>query len=160
MQAPELITTVQALPVVQALGADATLRAQCDRPTLCIPAHALVALATQLRDTPELRFDLLETHTAIDWIEQDRLELLYLLTSIAHGHHLTLSVSIDRDEPLVPTLCFVYPIAEWLEREAYDMFGILYDGHPDLRRLFLEDDWVGFPLRKDYEDDFMLERPE
>ena len=154
MQAPELITTVQALQP------DAQVRAQCDRPTLVVPAHALVALATRLRDAPELKFDLLETHTAIDWIEEDRFELLYLLTSTAHGHHLTLAVSVDRDEPIAPTLCCVYPIAEWLEREVYDLFGILYDDHPDLRRLFLEDDWVGFPLRKDYEDDFMLERPE
>ncbi len=154
MDAPNLIAAVQALQP------DATVRAQSDRPTLIVPAHALVALATRLRDDPALRFDLLETHTAVDWLDEDRLELLYLLTSVPLGHHLTLSVSVDRDAPLVPTLCKVYPIAEWLEREAYDMFGILYDDHPDLRRLFLEDDWVGFPLRKDYEDDFMLERPE
>ena len=154
MEAPNLFAAVQALQP------DAKVREQSDRLTLAGPAEALVALATQLRDNPDLHFDLLETHTAIDWIDEDRLELLYLLTSLRHGHHLTLSVSVDRDAPLVPTLCNVYPIAEWLEREAYDMFGILYDDHPDLRRLFLEDDWVGFPLRKDYEDDFMLERPE
>jgi NADH:ubiquinone oxidoreductase subunit C len=67
--------------------------------------------------------------------------------------------SVARDNPLVPTVMDIWPIAEWQEREVYDLFGVLYDGHPDLRRLFLEDDWVGFPLRKDYEDDFMLEPP-
>lgn len=154
MDAPNLIAAVQAL------HPEAKVREQADRPTLIIAADALVGLAKQLRDDPALRLDLLETHTAIDWLEEDRFELLYLLTSVPHGHHLTLSVSIDRDEPVAPTLCEVYPIAQWLEREVYDMFGILYDNHPDLRRLFLEDDWVGFPLRKDYEDDFMLERPE
>ncbi len=154
MDALNLIAAVQALhPAAQA-------RAQSDQPTLTVAADALVALATQLRDDPDLRFDLLETHTAVDWLEEDRFELLYLLTSVPHGHRLLLAVNIDRDAPVVPTVSQVWPIAEWLEREAYDMFGILYDGHPDLRRLFLEDDWVGFPLRKDYEDDFMLERPE
>ncbi len=154
MDAPNLIAAVQALQP------DATVREKTDRPTLIVPAEGLVALATRLRDDPALKFELLEAHTAIDWIEEDRFELLYLLASSAHGHVLTLSVSVDRENPEVPTLCNVYPIAEWLERESYDLMGILYDDHPDLRRLFLEDDWVGFPLRKDYEDDFMLERPE
>lgn len=154
MEAPNLIAAVQALhPAAQ-------VRDKSDRPTLIIAADQLVAVAKLLRDDPDLRFELLETHTAVDWIEEDRFELLYLLASIEHGHVLTLSVSVDRDEPLVSTVCHIWPIAEWLEREVYDMFGVLYDNHPDLRRLFLEDDWVGFPLRKDYEDDFMLERPE
>lgn len=154
MEAPQLIAAVEALQP------DATVRQPCDRPTLVVPAAALLTLLPRLRDDPALRLDLLETHTAIDWIDEERFELLYLLTSIVHRHHLTLSVSVPRAEPVVPTVRSVYPIAEFLEREVYDMFGILYDDHPDLRRLFLEDDWVGFPLRKDYEDDFMLERPE
>ena len=153
MQADALIAHVQALVP------DLTVRPNCDRPTLVVPAAQLVAVATLLRDTPELKFDLLETHTAIDWLAEQRFELVYFLTSLPLGHHLTLSVSVPRDEPVVPTLCQVYPIAEFHEREVYDLMGILYDDHPDLRRLFLEDDWVGFPLRKDYDDDFVLTRP-
>ena len=64
-----------------------------------------------------------------------------------------------RDAPVAPTVSRSWPAAEWQEREAYDLMGILYDEHPDLRRLFLEDDWQGFPLRKDYRDPDMLEFP-
>ena len=71
-----------------------------------------------------------------------------------------ISASVPRDNPVLPTVCGVWPIAQWQEREVYDLFGILYEGHPDLRRLFLEDDWVGFPLRKDYKDDHLLVKPE
>ena len=88
------------IAAVQALQPDAKVREQTDQPTLIVPAHALVALARQLRDDPTLRFDLLETHTAVDWLDEDRFELLYLLASVPLGHHLTLSVSIDRDEPV------------------------------------------------------------
>lgn len=153
MQADALIAAVQAL------DPELTLRTACDRPTFVVTPERLVSLATQLRDIPELALDLLETHTAIDWLAEGRFELLYLLTSTRHGHHVTLSVSVPRDNPVVPTIGGVYPIGEFHEREVYDLMGILYDDHPDLRRLFLEDDWVGFPLRKDYDDDFVLTRP-
>jgi NADH-quinone oxidoreductase subunit C len=63
---------------------------------------------------------------------------------------------VPRDAAVVPSLASVWPIAEWQEREVYDLMGILYADHPDLRRLFLDDDWQGFPLRKDYEDDYIL----
>ena len=61
-------------------------------------------------------------------------------------------------EWIVVTICSIWRIAEWQEREVFDLFGILYNNHPDLRRIFLEDDWVGFPLRKNYKDNFMLEK--
>jgi NADH-quinone oxidoreductase subunit C len=67
------------------------------------------------------------------------------------------SVFVGREKPVVPSVSSLWMIAEWQEREVYDLFGVLYDNHSDLRRLFLEDDWVGHPLRKDYQDDFMLD---
>ena len=82
------------------------------------------------------------------------------LHSTIHGHSLFVTVVVPRDDPTVPTVSDVWPTAHWQEREAYDLLGILYDDHPDLRRLFLEDDWQGFPLRKDYHDDDMLELPQ
>jgi NADH:ubiquinone oxidoreductase subunit C len=68
-------------------------------------------------------------------------------------------VKVPRQNPIAPSVHLLWPIAEWQEREVYDLFGVKYAGHPDLRRLFLEDDWKGFPLLKDYKDDFTLERP-
>lgn len=153
MDAPSL------LAAITALEPEAKEREKADRTAITVPADKVHALALRLRDEPALSFELLYDHTAIDWPEEDRFELVYQLGSLRHGHPLMVSVSIPRGMPVVPTLSTVWPIAEWLEREVFDLFGVLYSGHPDLRRLFLEDDWKGFPLRKDYKDDFVLERP-
>jgi NADH/F420H2 dehydrogenase subunit C len=128
-----------------------------DRAAGTLPSEALPGLARQLHETDELRFDMLCTHTAIDHLENGVFELIYQLYSTRHRHYLMLSVTVPRDEPVVPTVSPVWAIAEWQEREVYDMFGVMYDNHPDLRRVFLEDDWEGYPLRKDYQDDFMLD---
>ncbi len=128
-------------------------------PAVSAPREGYVDLLQWLRDDERLRFDLLLTHTAIDWPDRDCFELVNVLYSTVHGHYLTVSLEIPRSNPIAPTASFIWPIAHWQEREAYDLFGVLYDNHPDLRRLFLEDDWVGFPLRKDYRDEYMLERP-
>jgi NADH-quinone oxidoreductase subunit C len=69
------------------------------------------------------------------------------------------SVSVPRANPVAPTVSTIWEIAQWQEREVYDLFGVRYEGHPDLRRLFLDDNWQGHPLRKDYQDDDMLELP-
>lgn len=143
----------------QVIAADAAtrpFRMKADRAAVETDAAHLPALMRQLRDEPAFAFDVLLDHAAVDWIEAGEFELVYQLYSTRHGHYLMVAVFVPRAEPLVPTVSTVWPIAEWQEREVYDLFGVLYDDHPDLRRLFLEDDWVGFPLRKDYEDDFML----
>ena len=142
--------------ITAANAAARPFRKPADRAAVEVDAAQLPALMTQLRDTPEFAFDLLLDHTAVDWLEEELFELFYQLYSTRHGHYLMVTVEVPRANPVVPTVAGVWPIAEWQEREVYDLFGVLYDGHPDLRRLFLEDDWVGFPLRKDYEDDFML----
>ena len=89
-------------------------------------------------------------------IAENEFELLYRLYSLKTLAMLVVFTSIPRENPVIPTVSSVWRIAEWQEREVYDLFGILYDNHPDLRRVFLEDAWEGFPLRKDYQDDFML----
>jgi len=81
---------------------------------------------------------------------QGHFECLYNLYSTTHGHRLLVSVSVPRDNPVLPSVASLWAIAEWQEREVFDLMGVLYEGHPDLRRLFLEDDWQGHPLRKDY----------
>lgn len=163
--AVELTFAQALLAAAQVIEPAAVLRDKSDRPTLQVPPGSIVKICQWLRDDPSLRFDTLYDHTAIDWPDEQRFELTYLLASIldppARTRNLQIFVttSVPRDVPVVDTVCGVWPIAQWQEREVYDLFGVLYAHHPDLRRLFLEDDWEGFPLRKDYEDDFMLERP-
>jgi NADH-quinone oxidoreductase subunit C len=147
------------IQAVIALAPGSSKRDKVNRPAVSVPVAALGALAPRLRDDPALKFDLLLDHMAVDWIAENRFELVYHLYSTVHGHHLTLTTSVPRENPVAPTVGTVWPIAHWQEREVFDLMGVLYDGHSDLRRLFLEDDWEGYPLRKDYKDDSMLELP-
>jgi len=135
-------------------------RKKSDRPAVDVKAGALLGLVEKLLREPDLAFDMLLAHTAVDWLDEGEFELVYQLYSTHHRHYLQVSVFVPRDNPVVPTVSGVWPVAEWQEREVYDLFGVLYDDHPDLRRILLEDDWEGFPLRKDYQDDFMLSEPE
>lgn len=144
---------------VVALEPSATKREKADRPAVHVPPEKLAALALRLRDEPALAFDMLLDHTAIDWIAQEKFELLYILYSTVHGHYLVLTTTVPRAAAVSPTLAAVWPIAHWQEREVFDLMGVRYDDHPDLRRLFLEDEWQGHPLRKDYKDDHMLGLP-
>jgi len=111
----------------------------------------LPEVARALRDRPELAFDLLAELTAADyWPSEPRFELVYILVSIANRTRLRLKVRLNADDPHVATVTGVWPAANWLEREVWDLFGIAFDGHPDPRRLLMPEDWTGFPLRKDY----------
>lgn len=134
-----------------------TPRNNVNRPAVVVPAEILPSLALWLRDEPDLSFGMLCDHTAIDWVAENRFELIYQLYSPEHHHYLAVFASAPRETPETPSVSGVWSIAEWQEREVYDMFGITYSGHPDLRRLLMEDDWQGFPLRKDYKDAYMLE---
>ena len=148
------------LAAVIALEPKAAKREACDRAAVNVPLEALLSLLSKLHSEPALSFDMLCTHTAIDYPAENRIDLIYQLFSLKHQHYLMVASSVKRDMPEAPSVSSIWQIAEWQEREVYDLFGVLYSGHPDLRRLFLEDDWKGFPLRKDYKDEFMLERPE
>jgi NADH-quinone oxidoreductase subunit C len=134
-------------------------RDKADRPAVQVDADRLPALMQRLRDEPAMAFDLLLDHTAIDWIDRGQFELVYNLYSTVHGHYLMVSAFVSRENPVIPTVSTIWPIAQWQEREVFDLFGVLYDGHPDLRRVFLDDEWQGHPLRKDYSDPDMLELP-
>lgn len=144
------------LATVTGLDAAVSVLDKTNLPAVRVPAEKLLETMRRLRDDAALAFDQLLTHTAVDWPDQGEFELVYILFSITHGHTLMVSTRVPRANPVTPTVSGLWAIAEWQEREAYDLLGILYDGHADLRRLFLEDDWVGHPLRKDYQDDFML----
>ncbi len=103
-----------------------------------------------LRDDPDLRFDFLSNLTALHWPERPKpFEVVYHLYSIPKRQRLNLKLDVGENEP-TPTACRVWPTANWHEREVYDLFGIRFQGHPDLTRILMTDDWVGHPLRKDY----------
>src|SRR5580765_8981197 len=109
------------------------------------------AVARALRDRPEWRYTLLVELTAVDYHPREpRFELVYLLVSLEHRHRLRLKVRLPGNDARVQTVTAVWPAANWLEREVWDLFGIVFDGHPDPRRLLMPEDWDGFPLRKDY----------
>jgi NADH-quinone oxidoreductase subunit C len=109
----------------------------------------LVEVCAWLRDDPELKFQFLSSLTGVDRL--DSLEVVLHLTSIHHNRMTTLKVrAADRDNPAVPSVTPVWPGANLQEREAYDLLGIHFEGHPDMRRIFLWDGFAGHPLRKDY----------
>lgn len=110
-----------------------------------------------MKNDHDFQFDILCDHTAVDWINNNSFDLVYNLYSTTYSDYSVIVSTISRNKPTISTVSGIWAIAEWQEREVYDLFGVLYKNHKDLRRLFLEDDWVGFPLRKDYKDNFMLE---
>lgn len=127
---------------------------QNPQPYLTVPVEQLVELCRFLRDDEQLYFDLLACVTAIDnGPEINTMEVMYNLTSIPYEHNLGLRVVVPRQKPVVPSVAHIWRTADWHEREAYDLVGIQFTGHPDLRRILLPTDWVGHPLRTDYRED-------
>ncbi|HXB93092.1 MAG TPA: NADH-quinone oxidoreductase subunit C [Puia sp.] len=118
--------------------------------TMAIEPSAWKGLSRQLRTSPDLDLDYLFCVTAVDW--KTHLSMVYHLSSTLHRHMLVVKAKLDRNDPEIETVSDIWRTAEFHEREAYDLMGIRFTNHPDLRRLFLTDDWEGWPLRKDYED--------
>lgn len=100
----------------------------------------------------ELGFDCLINLTAIDWPKRNQIDVVYHLYSYSRRHAFVLKVSLPREKPSVPSIESVWKSADWLEREQYDLLGVEFRGHPDLRRIMLPDDWIGHPLRRDYKE--------
>ena len=142
-------------------------------PFAVVEPENLLDVCRYLRDDPQLKFDLLNCISGVDYLELDpkkvakagfepHLEVVYHLSSFTHRHRVTLKVMLPRwkdnkagNLPEVPSVTSLWAAADWHEREVYDLCGIWFSGHPDLRRILLSEDWTGFPLRKDY--DFPLE---
>ena len=119
-------------------------------PGVYVPRDTLLPVCTTLARDPEFGLTYLSFVSAIDWPERHELEVLYHLYAHQTRQELALKVRIPRDDPHVPSVTGVWDGANWHEREAYDLLGIIFDGHPNLRRIMMTDDWVGHPLRKDY----------
>jgi NADH-quinone oxidoreductase subunit C len=119
-------------------------------PTLVVPMQRLVEICTFLRDDPELDFAMLSWVAGVDWLPRvPRFEVVYGLLSLSRVFRMHLKVQVPEENPRVPTVVPVWPTANWHERETYDFYGIEFTGHPDLTRILLPEDWVGWPLRKD-----------
>lgn len=138
-------------------------------PWVEVPAERLAEVCLWLRDERELRFNFLHCITSVDYFEPDEkkaakvewkphLEVLYHLSSMEHGHRLVLKVMLPRwkndqpgQPPEVPSVSKLWSTADWHEREVFDLGGVRFVGHPDLRRILCPEDWEGYPLRKDYQ---------
>ena len=119
--------------------------------TIYVSRDELHAVALVLRERPELRCALLAELTAVDfWPREPRFEVVYILISLEHRTRFRVKVRLDGADAHLATVSGIWPSANWLEREVWDMFGIVFDGHPDPRRLLMPEDWEGYPLRKDY----------
>jgi NADH-quinone oxidoreductase subunit C len=136
------------------IPAEAILQVTVDRGeiTYYVDREHLVKICTALRDEAALRFELCSSVSGVDYgvdIPQ-RLHSVYHLTSMTFRRRIRLEVCVDVEDAHVPSVVGVYPTADWQERETWDMFGIVYDGHPALTRILMPDDWDGHPQRKDY----------
>ncbi len=132
-------------------GKVGNFRAEVFDPDLNVDARSVVDVCRYLRDDPELAFEVLSDETALDLPKEDKLQVVYHLYSYSKRHQIVLKADLPRaGTPAIATVEGVWKAANWLEREIFDLFGIIFEGHTDLRRIMLPEDWVGHPLRKDY----------
>lgn len=138
-------------------------------PFVVVEPGDLLAVAKVLRDHPKLKLDMLNCMSGVDYLELDpkkiakagyepHMEVVYHFQSFTHKHRFVVKIILPRwkdnkpgELPEVPSVTSLWPAADWHEREVYDLSGVFFTGHPDLCRILLADDWVGHPLRKDYE---------
>jgi NADH-quinone oxidoreductase subunit C len=119
--------------------------------TIVIERDSVPEVMRRLRDEADFVFDFLADLTAVDWLTRTpRFDVVYQLRSLSRGAALRVKVGIDGAEPWTHSVAGLWKAADWFERECYDMFGIRFEGHPDLRRILMYDSFEGYPLRKDY----------
>lgn len=120
--------------------------------TVIVEARDVPDTLSALRDDPDIETGFLSSVTATDWPDADpRFWVVYELRSMRHHHRVRVKAGLPGDDPHVPSVSAAFPTANWHEREAFDLYGIVFDGHPNLTRILLPDGWEGYPLRKDEE---------
>ena len=146
------MTSIQIATLLQQQFGEKILAAlpQDKHPRVHIDAGDLRAVAEFVLREPSLKLDWLQNLSGVDYVADDKMCVVYDLWSFDLRHSFAIKAYCPRDNPHVPSVADLWPAADWHEREAYDMFGIIFDGHPDLRRILCADDWEGYPLRKDY----------
>ncbi|AEH45487.1 NADH (or F420H2) dehydrogenase, subunit C [Thermodesulfatator indicus DSM 15286] len=122
------------------------------QPYVVVKKEKIVEILRFLHDKPELLFDHLADLTAVDWFKKKtpRFEIVYNLFSIRYKQFLRVKAQVSEEDPQIDSVTSIWKVANWFEREVYDMFGITFKGHPDLRRLIMPEDWQGYPLRKEH----------
>ena len=118
---------------------------------IAVEPKAIAEIAAFLKEHPELEFTAVHLISGVDYPEDGRIEVVYHLRSYRLKGILVLKCSVERERPALPSVLGVWRGADWLERETYDLLGVVFTGRPDLRRILMPDDWEGHPLRKDYE---------
>jgi NADH-quinone oxidoreductase subunit C len=120
--------------------------------TLHIKPERIAEVCQVMRDDDALRFELCSSVSGVDYLASDhrRLHVVYQLTSMTYRRRIRLETAVTAEDPRLPSVTSVYPTADWQERETYDFFGVVFEGHPGLTRILMPDDWEGFPQRKDY----------
>ncbi len=122
-----------------------------DQVSVSVKRGKIMEICGFLHDDPDIYMDFLSDLCGVDYPDRkDRFEVVYNLYSIKHGHRLTVKALVPENEPSLDSVVSIWNGANWHEREACDMYGIVFNGHPDLRRILMPEDWEGYPLRKDY----------
>lgn len=140
--------------IEKCIGSDCIEEAYINRagehtPTLVIKREKWLDVATQLKENANLNFNYVRNLSAVDYSKH--MEMTYVFFSFSHSHQIAIRVKLDREAPVISTVSHLWEAANWNERECYDLFGIVFENHPNLRRILLPDHWEGYPLRKDYE---------
>ena len=125
-------------------------KADVPEPYLLVGTEAIVEVCRFLRDDADLKFEVLSDQTAVDWPKEEKIQLVYHLYSYSGRRQIVLKVDLPRDNPKIATVENIWKVANLFEREIFDLFGVFFEGHSDLRRILLPEDWEGYPLRKDY----------
>jgi len=151
------LSTEQIVAAVKAVTANIEVVEHHGDLTIIIPRDNLIEVLTELKENPDVSFEMLADVTAIDRATGDeRFEVIYFLSSLKHNARVRIKTRVREDRPHLPTAVDIWESANWYERETYDMYGIIFDGHPDLRRFFMPEDFVDasgeplYPLRKDF----------
>ena len=118
-----------------------------------------LSIAKSLKEIKEFTFDHLSSLTAVDYPKDNKITVVSHLWSYHHKHQLTLKLDVARSNPVAPTLENIWKSANWLEREVFDLYGVVFEGHSDLRRIMMPDDYQKYPLRKDFSDDGFIIKP-
>ena len=146
MEAQDIYTRLEK----QFPGSISNFKGDVKEPYFSVAAPAIVDVCRALRDGVMLKFEVLSDLTALDWPKEEKIQVVYHLFSYSQNQQIVLKVDLPRDNPRIATVEGVWKVANWFEREVYDLFGVIFEGHSDLRRIMLPDDWQGYPLRKDY----------
>ena len=127
-----------------------SFEAKARDPYLVIKTASVREVCRFLKEDPTLAFDCLSNMSGVDYLKENKIQVVLHLYSYPHRHTLVIKVNVPRDTPTIPSVEGIWKAANWQEREIYDLLGVVFADHPDLRRLLMPEDWVGHPLRKDF----------